>query len=185
MGSGVVLIRAGDMKRDEVLEARVIRPDASVQLSHVPVSEFDVVLYSNFIESLVIIRKRSRNTGLTGNNLNWPHPTTPPLELLPCTLLNFKVSLPCSLHSTLFEHRLPTIILAILATSIISKAHILNLIADFHPHITACWNREELAEQVVDTSGNDEAAEEIQVVNVLGSLGDFLSNSADEPNDID
>ena len=112
-----------------------------------------------------------------------------PLELQPCapscTLLNFKVSLSGGLHSPFFEHRLPTIGLTILTTSIISKAHILNLIPDLHPHITGRWNREELAEKVVDTSGDDEAAEEIQVVDVLGSLRDLFSDSADESDDID
>lgn len=60
-----------------------------------------------------------------------------------------------------------------------------NLVSDLHPFLTACRNRADPAQEIIRTGGNEEAAEEVQVVDVCRTLGDGLANRADESYNVD
>lgn len=51
--------------------------------------------------------------------------------------------------------------------------------------VAGCRDRVEATEQIIRAGGDDEAAEEVEVVDVLGANGDGAANGSDEANDID
>ena len=67
----------------------------------------------------------------------------------------------------------------------ISDTDISNFIPNFHPTLTASWDRTDLAQGPVRQARDDETGEEIDIVDVCGTLRDRLSNGSDESNNVD
>lgn len=78
-------------------------------------------------------------------------------------------------HSTLF----------IKVTSFIRKTRVDDLIADFHPDIARSRGRAQSTKQIISAACNDEAAEEVQVVDILRADGDFNANGTYEADNVD
>ena len=70
-------------------------------------------------------------------------------------------------------------------TPSIRDADIRNLVADLHPTITGRRDREEATEKVIRAAGDDETAEKVEIVDVLGADGDGAADGANEADDVD
>lgn len=68
---------------------------------------------------------------------------------------------------------------------VVRHARVPDLVPDLHPPIARRRHREEPAQQVVCPARHDEAAEEVEVVQVRRPLGHLLPNRPDEPDDVD
>ena len=82
--------------------------------------------------------------------------------------------------STIRAH---TIILVPLSP--ISNTDIPNLIPDLHPFLTAGRNRRNLAQGPVCQGRDDEAGEEVDIVDVFGTLGHRLPNGPNKSDNVD
>jgi hypothetical protein len=60
-----------------------------------------------------------------------------------------------------------------------------NLIANLHPVIAASRNWANLAATQIRGAGNDESAEEVEVVDVRCTSWDWLADGTYKPNDVD
>ena len=67
----------------------------------------------------------------------------------------------------------------------VGNADMSDPITNFHPSIAACGNRAYLAEEPVRCSRDEEAAEEVQVVEVLSTFRDRAADGTDKADDID
>ena len=79
----------------------------------------------------------------------------------------------------------PAVVLVHLAIRTIRDAHIADLVPDLHPALRARRDREEAAQQPVRAGRDEEAAEEVEVVDVGCAGGDGLADCADEADDVD
>jgi hypothetical protein len=78
-----------------------------------------------------------------------------------------------------------SLLVTITALRAIRKTRVNNLITHLHPHLARSRDRTETIEQIIRRRCNDKAAEEVQVVDVLRSNGDFLADSTNKTNNID
>ena len=69
--------------------------------------------------------------------------------------------------------------------STVCNTNVPDLVPNFHPSLTACWNGAEQTQQIVDPRRNYETRKEVEIVDVLSALRNWLSNSADEADNVD
>lgn len=69
--------------------------------------------------------------------------------------------------------------------AIICKLYIIDCVPNFHPVVATCRDREYLAECPVHGSGDNKAAEEVDVVKVFRAVGDITADCACEAHNID
>ena len=67
----------------------------------------------------------------------------------------------------------------------VRDANIPDLIADLHPALAAAGDGADLAEGPIGQAGDDEAGEEVDVVDVFRARGDGFADGADEADDVD
>ena len=67
----------------------------------------------------------------------------------------------------------------------ISDTDISNLIPNLHPFLTASRDRTDLAQGPVRQARDDESGEEVDIIDICGSLRDRLPNGSDESNNVD
>ena len=79
----------------------------------------------------------------------------------------------------------PACTITLVPLSPISDADIPDLIPNFHPLLTAGRNWADLAQGPVSQARDDETSEEIDVVDVFGTLWHRLSNGSDKSDNID
>ena len=67
----------------------------------------------------------------------------------------------------------------------VSNTDVSNLIPNLHPPLTASRDRTDLAQGPVRQARDDETGEEVDIVDICGTLRDRLSNGSDESNNVD
>ena len=67
----------------------------------------------------------------------------------------------------------------------VSDTDISNLIPNLHPPLAASRDRTDLAQGPVRQARDDETGEEVDIVDICGTLRDRLSNGTDESNNVD
>jgi hypothetical protein len=75
--------------------------------------------------------------------------------------------------------------LLVKVTTVIGKARVDDLVAYLHPDIACCPHRADSAKEVVGATSDDEATEEVQVINVLCADRNFDANGPHEADYID
>lgn len=113
------------------------------------------------------------------------HPSLSYLEiLLPnLPLSNARLSFLVTFILPTTTTRARTIIL--IPLSPISDTDIPDLVPNLHPFLTAGRNRTDLAQGPVRHTRNEETGEEVDVVDVLGTLRHRPSNGSDKPDNVD
>ena len=80
---------------------------------------------------------------------------------------------------------IPAYTIILIPLSPISDTNIPNLVANLHPPLTTSRNRTNLAQGPVGQARHDEASEEVDVVDVFGTLRHRLPNGSNKPDNVD